>query len=375
SGDAADFVFDPGSGELSVAAGATLDFETQPTKTLQFQIRDPSGSDATAVRTLTIGLTDQNDPPTLITELLIVSELATAGTPVGRVEVQVREEDALDTVSVEIVGGSAAELFDLDAQSRILTVADGAQFDADTAGPALTIDVKVTDAGGLFSVGTITINLNDVNEPPDFRGNTLAPIPLVSGQPLELILPPDFVVDPEGLDFELAVFDSTGLLPDWMDFDEASRTLSGLPGPLEVGTYALTLRAFEAGPLELFDELHFDVVVSQGETPLTSQRNPLDVDGNGIVSPLDALLVINFMGRFGVGASVLNFLDEFNGFVDVSGDGSVTAIDALQVINGIEVLNPFEGLAGESVQAIDTDDREESNDVALLELISEAKLF
>ncbi len=369
--DAADFDFDPATRQVTVAASASLDFESDPTKQLLFEISDPSGVDATTTDRLVIQLVDQNDPPTLITESVVVSELAVPGTLVGKVEVQVREEDLLDTVTTVIVGGNAAPLFDLDAQTRILTVADGATFDADVEADPLLLQVEVTDGGGLSSVGTITIELNDVNEPPVFVGGAPNPDSIVSGEPFELVIAADAIVDPEGREFSLAVFDASDSLPSWLSFDEASRTLSGLPNPLLVGSYPLTLRAFEPGPLELFNDVNFTIVVERGNTPLTNQRHQLDVDANGEVAPLDALKVINFISRFGAGADVFTTLDRFFGFVDTSGDGIVTALDALLVINGIgDESSPF---AGEFVEP--DDDRDEANDAALTELLSEATLF
>jgi hypothetical protein len=66
--------------------------------------------------------------------------------------------------------------------------------------------------------------------------------------------------------------------------------------------------------------------------------NPADVNDDGIVSPLDALLVINELGRprtaegEALASRVLRF-------TDVSGDGRVSPLDALQVINAISRRN------------------------------------
>ena len=162
----------------------------------------------------------------------------------------------------------------------------------------------MTDGGGLSSVGTINVILNDVNEPPIFCRDRRHPAIVGSGQAFELVIPADSIVDPEGRPFSLAIFDENDLLPRWLEFDEATRTFSGLPTPLLVGSYPLTLRAFEPGPLDLFNEVYFTIVVEHGSTPLSNQRNPLDVDANGEVAPIDALRVINYITRHGSGVSV-----------------------------------------------------------------------
>ncbi len=85
--------------------------------------------------------------------------------------------------------------------------------------------------------------------------------------------------------------------------------------------------------------LHGMVVATprQFPSPWQNWRNPLDVNINGSVTALDALLVINRLNS--TGAALLTatdlIFDESNGQPrwDVNGDGVVSAIDALQVIN------------------------------------------
>ncbi|XZE51904.1 dockerin type I domain-containing protein [Planctomycetaceae bacterium SH139] len=61
----------------------------------------------------------------------------------------------------------------------------------------------------------------------------------------------------------------------------------------------------------------------------TNPLNPQDVNGDLIVSPLDALIVINYLNRNGS----VSYPNNFSGYLDVNGDRTVTAIDALRVIN------------------------------------------
>ena len=72
---------------------------------------------------------------------------------------------------------------------------------------------------------------------------------------------------------------------------------------------------------------------------------PLDVNDDGVVSPLDALLVINKLNAEGAGA-----LDAPVGavdwFVDVNADGRLSPIDALLIINRLNA-EAAEGESGE----------------------------
>ena len=60
---------------------------------------------------------------------------------------------------------------------------------------------------------------------------------------------------------------------------------------------------------------------------------PCDVDGSGIVSPADALLVIERLDRDGVGVLPERRGDSSEPYYDTSGDGAISAIDALLVID------------------------------------------
>ncbi|MGB0600309.1 MAG: Ig-like domain-containing protein [Rubripirellula sp.] len=71
----------------------------------------------------------------------------------------------------------------------------------------------------------------------------------------------------------------------------------------------------------------------------TNSLQPLDVSRDGLVSSLDALNVINAIGRSESGAATPE--DSPGLFIDVSGDGLGTALDALQIINAIGRQQPI----------------------------------
>ena len=69
-------------------------------------------------------------------------------------------------------------------------------------------------------------------------------------------------------------------------------------------------------------------------SPWQNQTNRFDVNNDGAVSPIDALLIINDLNA--KGSRALTVADATPPFVDVNGDGHVAPIDVLQVINAIE---------------------------------------
>lgn len=70
-------------------------------------------------------------------------------------------------------------------------------------------------------------------------------------------------------------------------------------------------------------------------SPLQNQRNRFDVDGNGQISPIDSLLVLNRLNRGSAEGDAGGSANP-KYYWDVNGDGTVSPLDALQVLN---VLN------------------------------------
>ena len=360
TGDAALYSFDPESQQLTVAAGAVIDFEADRLHELSFEVTDTTGGSEPATLSLFVEVLDSNDAPVILTNEFTVSELSTPGLLIGTIRVS---DADLDATTVSIIGGTAQELFEVDPNTHELTVATGASFDAESSeSVGLTLDVQATDSNGAIDTNTISIVINDVNEPP-VLGTELQVPASSSGQPFELVIPEDFIVDPEGGEFSLAVFDEMGVLPDWLGFDPETRTLSGTPNTESVGAILLTLHVYELSSLDLNSSINFQINVELGTTPLTNKRDPLDVDDNKRVAASDALRVINFLSENGLG-SPPGVQDFFDGFVDVNGDMRVTALDALLVVNGLVQSSLLEG---ESFSFAE-DDREEAVDAAFQEI-------
>lgn len=82
-----------------------------------------------------------------------------------------------------------------------------------------------------------------------------------------------------------------------------------------------------------------DFAIVGGLSGWHNASNPLDVDGNGTVTPLDALLVINDLNSFGAHALAGNGASA-PPYLDTNNNGEVTPLDVLLVIN---YLNEGEG--------------------------------
>jgi hypothetical protein len=140
---------------------------------------------------------------------------------------------------------------------------------------------------------------------------------------------------------------------------EAGRPIDPLhgTGSESASAYELVLQAEGArylyhaeqvGQIELVST-DFDFVANVA--PRHNAANPLDVDDDGQISSLDALLVINVLndmadsGRTAPLRAVDVLVQQSSSqyYVDIDGDGSVTRIDAIDVVN---YLNASELLTG-----------------------------
>ena len=101
-------------------------------------------------------------------------------------------------------------------------------------------------------------------------------------------------------------------------------------------------------------------------TPQITVHNPLDVNGDGNTTPLDALQVINYLNASSQTEGMT--LEEGDMALDANGDNQISAIDALLVINRLNANAETSAFASDSsnARAIDSyfgdleDDEEES---------------
>ena len=199
-----------------------------------------------------------------------------------------------------------------------------------------SVTVTVTDVEGNATSETFDVDTTDdlVNANPYLLPFD-SPIAATTGQTASLDLR---AIDLEG-DAVVFAGQFTG------DDLGSTATLNGQTGRLEVtaaegfvGSIELLVGVTDTSGRGVFDTQAVTVQF------LPTYINPLDrfdVDGNGAVTALDALLVINALGRGGGTIDLPNLeLSTGDGstlrsdfFYNVSGDTSISALDALQVIN------------------------------------------
>lgn len=108
---------------------------------------------------------------------------------------------------------------------------------------------------------------------------------------------------------------------------------------------------------------------SERATPKITIHDPLDVNGDGFTSPIDALQVINALNAK---SRMPQTLEEGDNALDTNGDGHVSPIDALLVINKLNRGNPEPGENDPADSIIDgffADLDDEEDDLIMLGLI------
>jgi subtilisin family serine protease len=145
-----------GTGEITVANGLALDFETTPVFTLTVTVSD--GMNTLPV-TVTVNLTDINEPPTITGATFTIPENSPAATVVGTLVASDPEGLLTLTITAGNVGGAFAI-----SGTGVITVANSTALDFETM-PVFTL--TVTAADGVTSVpAPVVVNLtNDTTEP------------------------------------------------------------------------------------------------------------------------------------------------------------------------------------------------------------------
>lgn len=114
--------------------------------------------------------------------------------------------------------------------------------------------------------------------------------------------------------------------------------------PLALGSTVITVTVFDAGWDNQFgndDDRSFSRTFSVNVVNVVNELNtwhndvnPVDVDADGFVSPLDVLLIINYINRGGATQLPSRTIKE-KPFLDVNNDGLLGPVDALIIINYI----------------------------------------
>ncbi len=164
------------NGLITVASTANLDYETTQTYDLTVQVEDSGGITDTA--TITINMGDVNEAPTVDPNTFTVAENSPNGTTeVGTVTASDPENDAL---TFSITAGDTDNVFDIDPDTGVITVAENSFLDFEALGstmPQFSITVQIVEnatTDAFTDTATIEISVTDVNEDPTVNDNSFS---------------------------------------------------------------------------------------------------------------------------------------------------------------------------------------------------------
>jgi len=318
--------FEVQGGQL-VYVGGTLDYESEPELYLTASVQSNDGLGGSLPTHIYLQVTDADDPTeAILPEQASVRENEEAAV-VGWLTVIDEDTNQVHTLEVD------DPRFEIN--QGVLQLVAGASLDRE-AEPTVTVNVTANaDTEGELT-RAITIHVLDVPESPQqmtLEGDTVRELEvgavvgtvLVDGNPASnghtvTVDNADFVVE----DSVLKLVDGS-----WVTQQEQSFIVLNITAGIESDAVS---------PRSLTQEYTIEVLANP--TPYHNDELPYDVSGDGEVSAVDALIVINHLNEHGPGP--VGAGDPVYG-VDVNGDGMITALDALLIINEINRLEAAVG--------------------------------
>ncbi|MFO0904296.1 MAG: Ig-like domain-containing protein [Pirellulales bacterium] len=312
------------------------------TDTFTYTIADPNGGTSTA--TVTITVVGANDAPVATPNSYTVSENATLSGNVITDPTADSDPDAGDSRTVSAVNGVAANVgstFTSANGARITVSSNGllnynptisATLDALTTGQQAvdTFTYTIVDTRGLTSTATVTVTVTGVNDAPNV-GNDAATVNQDSTIAINVLANDS---DPEGpvangtVTIETAPTRGTAVV-------NVDKTIQYTPNAGYVGADSFQYRVTD--PSGAFAIATVTITVRAIPSPWQNPNRPLDVNADGFVTPLDALILINDINAKGsrvlAGQSPATPLPP--PYLDPNGNGSIEPADVVLVVTAI----------------------------------------
>ncbi|MCP5094466.1 MAG: hypothetical protein GY943_02810 [Chloroflexi bacterium] len=167
------------TGQLRVANGSQLDYETRDTYSLNIQVMDDGNGNLINAATVTVHINPINEEPSISNQTLDIDENSANSANVGVIaasDPEVDDPNQTDSLQFAILSGNDSNAFLLNSGNGQITVNDTTALDHETTDQFI-LTVVVTDTGTLNDTATITIDVNDINEAPTITPDQSFSIP------------------------------------------------------------------------------------------------------------------------------------------------------------------------------------------------------
>ena len=184
------------------------------------------------------------------------------------------DPDAGDAVTFEVTGGTGSGAFTVDSATGDISVVDSSLINFESASAA-NLNVRVIDNGGLTDSAVITIQINDVNEPPML---IIPQLSIAEHSETDIAVGVLDVIDPDAGD--TTVFDITGGTgATAFRLNNDGTLVVNDPSQLDFevnDSLSLSVRVTDAGGLT--DTESFSIAITD------VMESPADFDANGVLN-------------------------------------------------------------------------------------------
>ncbi len=206
-----------------------------------------------------------------------------------------------------------------------LLVADASRLNFELA-PSYNVTIQVRDLGGLTFSKSLDIVLNDINESPTAIilsiSQTKENVPgAVIGR---LVAVDEDAGDTHTITVSHVDFELDG---DMLRLKEGRSLTYDKDDP----TIIVPVTTIDSGGLSYTEQIA--IVVLAHPLPWQNEANATDANADGSVSPVDALVIINYINEHGSGSLPVPPPTAIVLYYDTNGDGSVSPVDVLMIIN------------------------------------------
>ncbi len=329
--------FEVRNGGLYIAADAVLDFENEPYVDLQITAFDDTESGYVISTLSSLPVSDINEPMLAARVLDATVVENRAGAIAGSIEIE--DPDSQNQFKFS-VSDSRFQVIDGKLQLKPNAKVD---FEKESQ-IALTISVE-DGSGQSISTNTVVNVVNENDAPTDIQLATSG----VESNKFGAVVGKISVVDQDNDAYEFSVSD-----PRFVVADGFLRLASGKAVAKSEGPILVTVTA--TGSTK--DTIAKTVVIPVKANPVAIV--PVDVNNDGQITPIDVMLLINYLNKHGSGPArpeLIGTGEEFNNY-DVNGDGLITPLDALLLIQFLNArsLTLRGGGEGESAPPQQSDD-------------------
>jgi hypothetical protein len=159
------FSINSSTGNLYVSNSLAINYELYPVFSLIVKVQDNASTPLSSQAVVTVNLNDINEPPVMGDDMFSIVENLSAGSIIGTIHAT--DPDIGQTLTYSILSGNTSSAFVINPYNGVLLVANPSALNYEQT-PVFTLVVKATDngTGNLSTQSYITIDLQDVNEPP-----------------------------------------------------------------------------------------------------------------------------------------------------------------------------------------------------------------